>query len=128
MLSLPDLGGEGSHSPGKRTQGLARTGRKLPTFTPASVKTEAGQKALRESISETERLVDESDKILRRHHKEREEEIKLGDCPERLAVLDCVHALIGSAANFGAPYYLGRNTCLQLGKRANLVATVLTFH
>ena len=33
---------------------------------------EASQKALRESISETERLVDESDQMLRRHHGERE--------------------------------------------------------
>lgn len=35
---------------------------------------EANQKALRKSISETERLVDESDKLLRRHRKERGEE------------------------------------------------------
>lgn len=35
---------------------------------------EANQKALRQSISETERLVGESDKLLRRHRKEREDE------------------------------------------------------
>ena len=35
---------------------------------------EASQKALRESISETERLVGESDKMLRRHHQEREDD------------------------------------------------------
>jgi hypothetical protein len=33
---------------------------------------EASQKALRESISETQRLVDESDQMLRRHRSERE--------------------------------------------------------
>ena len=33
---------------------------------------EAGQEALRESISETERLVGESEKMLLRHRKERE--------------------------------------------------------
>lgn len=33
---------------------------------------EASQRAMRESISETERLVDESEKILRRHRRERE--------------------------------------------------------
>lgn len=33
---------------------------------------EANQKALRESIAETERLVDESDEILRRHRREQE--------------------------------------------------------
>ena len=33
----------------------------------------ASQKALRESISETERLVGESDKMLRRHRQERED-------------------------------------------------------
>ena len=37
-----------------------------------AVEIEANQQALRESISETERLVDESDKILRRHRGERE--------------------------------------------------------
>ena len=35
--------------------------------------TEASQKALRESISETDRLVDESDQMLRRHRGERED-------------------------------------------------------
>lgn len=35
---------------------------------------EASQKALRESIAETERLVDESAEILRRHRREREDE------------------------------------------------------
>jgi hypothetical protein len=35
---------------------------------------EANQKALRESIAETERLVDESDKMLRRHRREREDD------------------------------------------------------
>ena len=34
---------------------------------------EASQKALRESISETERLVGESEKVLSRHRKERED-------------------------------------------------------
>ena len=34
---------------------------------------EASQKALRASISETERLVGESDKMLRRHRGERED-------------------------------------------------------
>lgn len=34
---------------------------------------EASQKALRESISETERLVGESEKMLRRHREERED-------------------------------------------------------
>jgi hypothetical protein len=34
---------------------------------------EASQKALRESISETERLVGESETILRRHRQERED-------------------------------------------------------
>ncbi len=34
---------------------------------------EANQKALRESIAETERLVGESEEILRRHRKECEE-------------------------------------------------------
>lgn len=34
---------------------------------------EASQKALRKSISETERLVDESEKMLRRHRGERED-------------------------------------------------------
>ena len=31
---------------------------------------EASQQALRQSIAETDRLVDESDKMLKRHHKE----------------------------------------------------------
>ena len=35
---------------------------------------EASQKALRESISETERLVGESDKMLRRHRHESEDD------------------------------------------------------
>ena len=35
---------------------------------------EASQKALRESISETERLVGESDEMLRRHRKECDED------------------------------------------------------
>lgn len=35
---------------------------------------EASQKSLRESISETERLVGESDKMLRRHRQERDAE------------------------------------------------------
>ncbi|MEA1071293.1 hypothetical protein [Sphingomonas sp. LY160] len=35
---------------------------------------EASQKAMRESISETERLVDELEKILRRHRREREDD------------------------------------------------------
>lgn len=35
---------------------------------------EASQKALRESISETGRLVGESEKMLRRHRNEREED------------------------------------------------------
>lgn len=35
---------------------------------------EASQKALRESISETERLVGESDEMLRRHRGERDED------------------------------------------------------
>ena len=35
---------------------------------------EASQQALRESISETERLVGESEKILRRHRQEREDD------------------------------------------------------
>ena len=35
---------------------------------------EASQKALRESISETERLVGESDKMLLRHRQEREDD------------------------------------------------------
>ena len=35
---------------------------------------EASQKALRESISETERLVDQSEEMLRRHRGEREAE------------------------------------------------------
>ena len=39
-----------------------------------AVEIEASQKALRESISETERLVSESDKMLRRHRKEQEDE------------------------------------------------------
>lgn len=34
---------------------------------------EASQKALRESISQTQRLVDESDQMLRRHRGERED-------------------------------------------------------
>ncbi|MCH8617456.1 hypothetical protein LZ016_15265 [Sphingomonas sp. SM33] len=34
---------------------------------------EESQEALRESISETERLVGESDKMLRRHRQERED-------------------------------------------------------
>jgi hypothetical protein len=34
---------------------------------------EASQQALRESISETERLVGESEKMLRRHRQERED-------------------------------------------------------
>ena len=34
---------------------------------------EASQRALRESISETERLVGESEKMLRRHRQERED-------------------------------------------------------
>jgi hypothetical protein len=34
---------------------------------------EAGQKALRESIAESERLVGESEKLLRRHRQERED-------------------------------------------------------
>lgn len=47
---------------------------------------EATQKALRESIAETARLVDESDKILRRQRREREDEIKLDDRSDRLPV------------------------------------------
>lgn len=35
---------------------------------------EAGQKALRQSIAETERLVGKSEEILRRHRREREDE------------------------------------------------------
>jgi hypothetical protein len=35
---------------------------------------EASQKALRESIAETDRLVDESDAMLRRHRQECEED------------------------------------------------------
>ena len=35
---------------------------------------EASQKALRESISETERLVGESERMLRRHRQEREDD------------------------------------------------------
>ena len=35
---------------------------------------EASQKALRESISETERLVGESDKMLQRHRQENDED------------------------------------------------------
>lgn len=35
---------------------------------------EASQKALRESIAETERLVGESEKMLQRHHQEREDD------------------------------------------------------
>ena len=35
---------------------------------------EDSQRALRESISETERLVGESEKMLRRHREEREED------------------------------------------------------
>jgi hypothetical protein len=35
---------------------------------------EANQHALRESISATERLVNESEKILRRHRRERDDE------------------------------------------------------
>jgi hypothetical protein len=35
---------------------------------------EASQKALRESISQTERLVGESEKMLRRHRQEREDD------------------------------------------------------
>jgi hypothetical protein len=35
---------------------------------------EANQKALRASIAESERLVKESDKMLRRHRREREED------------------------------------------------------
>jgi hypothetical protein len=38
-----------------------------------ALEVEVSQKALRESISETERLVGESDKMLRRHRGEREE-------------------------------------------------------
>ena len=34
---------------------------------------EASQKSMRESISETERLVGESEKMIRRHRQEREE-------------------------------------------------------
>lgn len=33
---------------------------------------EASQERLRESIAETDRLVDEADQMLKRHHKERE--------------------------------------------------------
>lgn len=35
---------------------------------------EASQAALRQSISETERLVDESEEMLRRHRREREQD------------------------------------------------------
>ena len=35
---------------------------------------EANQKALRESIAETKRLVKESERVLRRHRKEREDD------------------------------------------------------
>jgi hypothetical protein len=42
-----------------------------------SVEVEASQARLRESIKETERLVDESDKMLRRHR----EECEQGDAP-----------------------------------------------
>ena len=38
-----------------------------------ALEVEASQRALRESISETERLVGESDAMLRRHRDEREE-------------------------------------------------------
>ena len=39
---------------------------------------EESQAALRSSIAETERLVSESDKMLRRHHKEREDDDATG--------------------------------------------------
>jgi hypothetical protein len=35
---------------------------------------EESQKAMRESIAETDRLVDESEKMLRRHRQEREDD------------------------------------------------------
>lgn len=37
-----------------------------------ALEVEASQQAMRESISQTERLVDESDKMLRRHRGERD--------------------------------------------------------
>lgn len=40
---------------------------------------EASQMALKRSIAETERLVDESDKMLRRHRAERDDEDSLDD-------------------------------------------------
>ena len=40
---------------------------------------EASQKALRESISETERLVGESEKMLRRHRKECDDDDRVSD-------------------------------------------------
>jgi len=39
-----------------------------------AVEVEASQKRLRESIAETERLVDESDQMLRRHREECDED------------------------------------------------------